>query len=111
MPLSITTVSSDLNFIKTLGTTGQIPIDETIMTISILVSMIRPLLDIRGLSDQYKYSSKQIDCKTIGEFSFQKSIAGSNNSVNVKIIEDLKHEYTGLLSNDYWRFIEGEILY
>ena len=111
MPLSITTVSSDLSSIKTLGITGQIPIDETIMTNSILASMIRPLLDIKGISDQYKHSSKQIDCKAIDEFSFQKSVAGSNNSVNVKIIEDHRREYASHLSNDYWMFIEGEILY
>lgn len=110
MSLSLTVGANDPGFRKTLGITGGITIDETLISNSMLANMIQPFLDINGLSNQYKYSSTQIDGTTIGDFLYDTSLIGETNSLRFRIIEGLKHNYTSILIDDYWNFMKGESL-
>lgn len=108
MSMMVTVGANDWLFANAAGLTAPVPLDENLLGNPGVAAILRPLLEINGLSNQYQYSSRQYQDKEVADFLFQNSTVGLNNSVRFILIENLAHSYTNLLIDPLWTFFEGQ---
>ena len=110
MSMVITVGANDGLFTSATGISNPAPIDQTLMNNSGVTAMIQRFLDINGLSNQFTYSSSQIGGVGVGHFNYSTSLSGESNFVQFSIIENLGHNYTNILIDDYWSFLASNTL-
>jgi poly(3-hydroxybutyrate) depolymerase len=110
MSMIVTVGASDPLFLTLIGATNPIPVDSTAMDHPGIVGLMEPLLEINGLDFQYSYSAGQWSGKDVADFMFETSNVGRSNRVRFVLIEGLQHNYTDVLIDPLWGFLEGESL-
>lgn len=106
MSMIITVGNKDYLFTEGAGIKNPAPIDSTLMTYSGVTTMLQRFLDISGLSNQFSFKSTT----SLGQFDYNKSLVGKNNNIRFIIIQNLAHNYTSILIDDYWNFLSSHSL-
>lgn len=106
MSMLLTVGNKDNLFTSATGIPNPAPTDASLMSYPGVSNMLQRFLDVAGLSDQFVYSSSP----GIGQFDYTTSLAGENNELRFIIIQNLAHNYTGILIDDYWDFLSSRSL-
>lgn len=110
MSMIVSVGANDDLFATAAGLTIPIPVDSNLMNNAGVVNLVQPFLDISGLDRSYRYSEFQFSNSKVANFYFENSTIGLNNSLRFILIENLAHNYTGVLIDDFWSFLETQSL-
>ena len=106
MSMIITVGNKDNLFTDGTGIPNPAPIDASLMSYSGVANMMQRFLDISGLNNQFVYTSTT----GTGQFDYNISLVNKNNNLRFIIIQNLAHNYTNILIDDYWNFLSSKSL-
>lgn len=110
MSMVVSVGATDGLFLNAIGRSEPLPLNEEAIADPGLIKVLRPMLDINGLTDQYTYTSTQIGGRKVVNFLFESSTVGLDNSLRFALIADLGHSYTEILIDPFWAFLEEQSL-